>query len=129
MSLVSDALAAANGILGDFQLKVTITWEPLASEDLKGKRTYGTAVPLTAVVDLTRKQRVRADGVMVTIVATVIVLDVVSSADGTIGMKDRITLPGGLTAPILSGPGAVLDGSTNSPFLNELMLGHVSENS
>lgn len=96
-------------------------------------RTYAAPVYLSAIVDLSNKQIVRADGKVTTIAATITVIgDVAPNGSTTvpprrepIDPKDRVTLPNGFTGPIVDVPGAPLDPSTNRGLIHVITLGAV----
>ena len=95
----------------------TISHEAYVSQDGKGRRTYAAAVSRECVIDFTRKQ---LRGTLITIVATVTFV-----GDVAIDPRDRITLPGGLTGPIIQDPNAVMDPATGRGFINTTMIGAV----
>lgn len=126
--IIRAGVAIANGVTAGVQS--SITWEPWTGQDGYGKQTYASPVALRAIVDLTRKQRPTGAGKVVTIVATVTILQTITE-NATAGrhqpidVRDRITLPDGTTGPIIEAPDAVLDPGTNRPFLNTVLIGEV----
>lgn len=124
--ILAGGIAIADAVTKDIQ--PTITWEAWISQDEYGTPSYATAVALRAIVDLTRKRRFNGDGQLITVVASITILQPVTS-NGAAGRRepvdprDKITLPDGSTGPILAGPGAVWNPAAGAPFLNELELG------
>lgn len=108
-------------------LQSTVQWEAWTGQDGMGAAMFAAPVALKAVLDTTRKQR-HVGGRLVTVVASLTFLQPIPANDaagrlGPIDVRDRITLPDGSTAPILSGPSAVWDDAQSQPFINEVYLG------
>jgi hypothetical protein len=119
-------IAIADNVTKDVQGDVT--WEAWTSQGFKGTPTYASPVILKAIIDQTRKRRFNAEGQLVTVVASLTILEPVTpngaaGRDEPIDPRDRITLPDGTTGPILTGPGSVWDPGQARPFLNEIQLG------
>jgi hypothetical protein len=107
-------------------LQVTVQHYAWASNDGKGRDTFnppltGAGTNRQAVVDYTQKQRARADGRLVNVVATVIFPRPV-----IIGPLDVIKLPDGTTGPILNSPNSVLDPATGAGYFAQVELGEVA---
>jgi hypothetical protein len=130
---LSDILAAgiaiADGVTKDVQ--GSITWEAWTGQNWKGEDTYADPVTLRAIIDQTRKRKFNGDGQLITVVASLTILETVTP-NGTVTVpprqepidtRDKITLPDGTTGPILEGPGAVYNPVAARPFLNEIYLG------
>lgn len=118
MSILSDAIGIVDSVTQSLKLQCDVSHESFESETGKGVRTYGDPVTRLAVVDLTRKQIQAGNGQLLVVVATVIF-----PRPTLIDLRDRITLPNGLTGPIINDPNAVVDPETNRAFLNEVKLG------
>lgn len=124
-------LAKAIGIADKITKPVqsTIQWYAWLSQDIRGKATYETTpTPLKGVVDLRRKLRHQGDGKLITVVASITIMQVVppnGAADRhePIDPRDKLILPDGTTGPILGVPGAVWYDAAGRPFLNEIYLG------
>jgi hypothetical protein len=108
-----------------------IVIEPWQSQNGDGTITYGTGVSYQAVIDTTRKQLRTGSGELLIVTATLtIVGDVLPAAGGPyagriepIDPRDRVTLPDGKTAPILSVPNSVVDPGTDRGLIHEILLG------
>lgn len=113
--------------------QVTVTHRAFTGQDGEGASSYSAPASRKAIVDLTRKLRPRQDGTMVPIVATVILLEVIAPNGAVtdpprqepIDPRDILTLPNGLTGPIMMAPDAVLDPATNRPYFNQVYIGEV----
>lgn len=108
--------------------QATVTHEAWLSQAVDGERTYDDAVPLTCILDVTRKQKHLGDAGLVTIVATLTFLNPIppnggAGRDEPIDVRDRITLPDGRTGPILMAPSSVWDSGADRPYLNEIYIG------
>ena len=131
MGIIDGAIAIADSVTKDLGVQPTITHQAWTGQNGFGTDTFAAGVARRAVVDLTRKQRPTATGKLVTIVATVTILETVAP-NGAAGRRepidprDIITLPDGTTAPILDVPDAVVDPVTNRPFFNTVVLGELS---
>ena len=130
MGIFDEAIAIADEVTKDLGVQPTVTHQAWTGQDSKGRATYAAAVSRRAVVDLTRKQRTTASGVLITIIATVTILEPVAP-NGAAGRRepidprDIITLPDGTTGPIVDAPDMVVDAATNRPLMNTVMLAEV----
>lgn len=132
--ILRGGIAIADSVTKDVQTDVT--WRAWTGQNWKGEDTYADPVTIKAIVDLTRKRRFNADGQEVTVVASLTILEVVTPNGSTtvpprqepIDVRDKITLPNGLTGPIIEGPGAVRDPGEGRPFLNEIYIGEPNSN-
>lgn len=109
-------------------LQATVQHSQWTGQDGYGHNSFAAPVSRRAVVDLTRKVRVRMeDGVLLMTIAEITFLDPIPD-NGASGRKepvdnrDKIVLPDGSTGPIVS-TGGPLDAGTNRPFLNTVLLG------
>lgn len=131
MSILSDGIAIADSITKSLGLQPEFTHYAWTGQDGKGKATYAAGVTRKGVIDLTRKQRTSSGGRLITIIATITVLETIS-ANGAAGRRepvdprDKIVLPDGTTGPILESPDAPVDPDTSKPFLNTIYLGEVA---
>lgn len=113
--LVRSTVALASSVTRDLQVEVL--YEAFQSADATDKPTYGSAVKKLAVVE--KSQRM---------VRTTTGEEKVSRASVTflvpfaINPRDRITLPDGMTAPILEIKG-VYDPDTDEPYCSEVLIG------
>lgn len=133
LEILRSGIKTADGLTKGVQ--GTITLEQCITQDGRGKRTYATGIPVHAVIDLTRKERAGAGGLMTTIIASLTILEAVP-ANGTviaghprqepIDPRDRITLPDGRTGPIVGVPGAVLDPGTGYGLIQSVEIGELS---
>ena len=133
MSILSVGIGIADTITKSLGFQGTISHQAWTGQNEYGAATYATAVPRRAVIDMTRKQRLTEAGKLVTVIASITILERVADTTPLAGQtrfqpiddRDIITLPDGTTGPILSGPGAVLDPDTNRGFFNAIELGEL----
>lgn len=124
--IIRSGIAIADNVTVGVQ--VNVSHEAWTGQNGLGTPTYAAAVTRQAIVDLTRKQRMTATGVLVNVVATVIILETVAP-NGAAGRRepidprDIITLPDGTTGPIFDAPASVVDPATNRPFFNQIYIG------
>lgn len=130
MAFPADVLRAGVAIANTLTAgaQQAITHEPWTSETGDGTVSYGSPVTLRAVVDLTRKQKTTITGTLITVIATLTIVGDVAPNGATgrnepIDPRDRITLPGGITGPIIGVPNAVVDPGTGRGFIHEITLG------
>jgi len=131
LEIVRSGIVLANGLTKGLQCKVK--FEAVTGQGANG-RTYAAPIYIDAVVDMTTKERVRPDGKILTIAATVTVVGDIP-ANGTViagnprrepvDPRDRVTLPNGFTGPIISAPGSVIDPGTNRGLIHVIELGAV----
>lgn len=132
--ILRGGIAIADNATKDVQ--GAVTWRAWTGQNWKGEDTYADPVSIRAVIDQTRKRRYSAGGQMITVVASLTILETVPP-NGTVTVpprqepidtRDMITLPDGTTGPIIQGPGAVYDPGAGGPFLNEIQLGEPNSN-
>jgi hypothetical protein len=112
---IADALTA--GVQGSVQ------YEAYTSADGDGDESYAAAVPVSCVIDQTRKAKTTGTGRLVVTVATL----TFPRGGLNINPKDRITLPDGTTGPlILDAPDAVFDPVTGRGFITTVSIGEVA---
>lgn len=114
-AIVRSAVATANRVTGSLQCSVS--HEAYASQNSYGEPTYSAAVTRTAVVDYKPRMVTDQNGQEVLSATTLTLL-----GDVTVTNRDRFTLPGGLTAPVLSF-GGVMDPTTSRPYATVVYLG------
>jgi hypothetical protein len=124
LQTIRDAVKTADKVVKDLQ--PTTTFERALSSDGAGGVTYGSPVPLKAIVE-DKQEIVRTlSGGLSQSKTHITYLDIASlmAATGGQGIKesDRITLPSGETGPILS-VGGFIDAGTGQPIASEVMLG------
>jgi len=135
MSILSVGIGIADAVTKSLGFQGTITHQAWTGQDGHGASTYAAVVSHKAVIDLTRKHRPTGSGKMVTVIATITILERVADTTPLAGqtryqpidVRDIITLPDGTTGPILSGPSAVLDPDTNRGFFNSIELGDLRD--
>lgn len=119
MTILDVGVAIANKVTKSLKLQATVIYEREIGTDGYGTRTYGSAVPLRAIVDFTSKQVRTQDGVLTVTRATITLLDrpaIVAATNGDgVGNNDRFTLPDGDTGPILDIGGFVQEGGALIP--------------
>jgi hypothetical protein len=129
--LIESGISIANSLTKGVQGSIIL--EQLTGMGPSGDATYGTAIPLSAVVDYTNKVSIRG-GQILTISATVTILETVP-ANGAItdpprvepiDPRDRITLPDGTSGQIISTPGAVNNPNTGTGFIQNIEIGNRS---
>ena len=124
-TVIRNAVATANRVTG--ALQATVTHAAWTGADSYSKPTYATAVPRQAIVEFKQRMRRLPNGEEVMQQATVTFLSPIA-ANGASGRRepvdprDRITLPSGLTGPILDVSGMV-DPSTDAPYMLTVALG------
>lgn len=122
--IIRSAVKTANTLTKGVQS--TVRLEQFKSQAGDGAKIYASAVTVRAVVDRKRYQRF-IGGRVVTVIAKLTILDTVPS-QGTVGRqepidpRDKITLPDGVTGPIVS-VGAVDDPGTGKGFIQSVTLG------
>jgi hypothetical protein len=116
MSLVSSLVALADTLTTSFGLKADVTYQAVLNSAGAGKKSYADAVVLKALVNRKPKMVKSASGELTMASAQVTFLTPI-----VIDLWDKITLPDGLTGPILSTEGFV-DGS-NGNILTTVYLG------
>ena len=132
-SLLRDVgLPIIDNLTGSLQGVITI--EPWIGTDDYSKPTYGTAVNVDAIIEdashLRRVGRSKEDIVdgQESQVKTVLTIPRPLSSNGAAGRRepidprDRVTLPGGVTGPILNVDG-VIDPLTGKPYMFTVELG------
>jgi hypothetical protein len=135
MAFPLELLKSGIGLADTFTkgVQAAISLEQWTGQSAFGDPTYATAVSVLAIIDMTRKDKRRADGTLQAVVATLTILVPVADNGATgrlepIDPRDRITLPDGTTGPILGAPNAVLDPSTNRTLFIEVMIGMPNTN-
>lgn len=134
MGILDIGIAIADQVTKSLGFQGTVTLEQYTGQSGYGVETYGSPLPVRCVIDLTRKQRPTGSGKLVTVVATLTILEAVAPNGASVNPprqepidpRDRIVLPNGATGPILSDPAMVLDPSTGRPFMNTVLIGEVS---
>lgn len=126
LDVLVSGIAIANDLTKGVQASVVI--EPWESQATDGTITYGDPVTYSAVVDTTRKQKVGVGGELLIIGATVTIIGDVTPNGATgriepIDPRDRVTLPDGRVAPIVSVPNSVVNPATNRGLIHEIELG------
>lgn len=102
--IMRNAVATVHGVVGSLEPDVTL--EPWIGQDVHAKPIYDDPVTLTAIVE--RKSRLIAadDGSQKLVLATLTIITPVAAngaanRDEPIDPRDRFTLPGGQTGPIV----------------------------
>lgn len=134
MSFISQLVAIADSVTKSLGLQGDITWEAWTGQSGSGTPTYAAPVTIKAIIDTTRQQRPTATGQVLTVVATLTIIEAVTPNTTVtvpprvqpIDPRDRITLPDGTSGPIFSGPGSVFDPVEGRPIVNEIMLGEIA---
>ena len=98
-------------------LQASVSHEPFVSQNGYGESAYGAAVTRTALVE--HKQRLVKTSEGREVVATELLTFL---GDVAVTTRDRITLPGGLTAPIVAIEG-VMDPVSGRPYATVVSLG------
>jgi hypothetical protein len=126
IEILRAGVALTNKLTAGAQAQIKI--EPWVAQDTFGLITYGSPVFYSAVIDSTRKQLRTAAGELLEITATATIIgDVLPN--GALGRiepidpRDRVTLPDGKQAPIMSVPNSFVDPGTNRGIIHEIMLG------
>ncbi len=128
-AILTNGIAIADSVTKTVQ--GSITWEAFTGQDGYGAESYASPVTIRGIIDYTRRRRHNADGVLVTVIASVTILEVVTPNGAStnpprsepIDVRDRITLPNGATGPIMQAPGAVYNPAAARPFINDLLIG------
>lgn len=110
---IRGAVGLANNIFGSQQL--TVIWEA-CTKDSKGKRAFADPVNIQMLVDWTQRTIV-SKGLERTSRATMTLLD----PSIVIGPDDRLTLPDGMTGPIVQMTGPA-DPATGKPYVTEISI-------
>lgn len=113
-SLIRAAVAVADDVTTSLQ--VSVTHEPYASQNGYGAITYGTAVTRKAVVSYATKPVRTVEGH-----ERLSTAQIVLPRNVAVDIRDRFTLPSGLTAPVLAVHG-VAD-PTGGVYAQEVALG------
>jgi hypothetical protein len=107
-------------------LQPSVSFERYLSEDGFGTRTYASAVSLKAIVEHKQRNVSTMTGELAVSHAYVMFLDiaalVIATAGDGVDVNDKITLPNGVTGPILNFDGFV-DAGTGQPLATEIYLG------
>jgi hypothetical protein len=110
------------------EVQVDVIHEAWIGGDGYGKPVYAAPVIRKALVqEGTNQHRRMPSGDVITARAAVTFLDPVPP-NGTPGRRepidprDRITLPSGLTGPIVEAQGGMIDPSTNAPYISSFWL-------
>lgn len=107
-------------------LQATVGYERCTAVDKFGHRTYAASVDLLAILDLRQRQVRSPEGVLVMARASVTFLDLAAVAAATAGglmsERDRITLPDGSVAPVLT-VGGFADAAGGPAIPVEVSLG------
>lgn len=114
-AILRSAVATASRVTGT--LKADVTHEAYASQNAYGEPVYASAETRAAVVELRQRAVQTAEGKEVLSTATVTFL-----GDVVVTTRDRITLPGSLTSPILAVAGS-MDPTTGRPYATTVYLG------
>lgn len=114
-TLVRSAVALAGRVVDP--LRVAVSHAAWASTNAYGEHTYATAVSREALVDWKQRLVQTRDGKEALSVCTVTFFE-----DVALDIRDKLTLPGGQTAPLLAFEGLV-DPSTNRRYLTQAFLG------
>lgn len=109
-------------------LEATVTHEAWIGQDAYGKPLYATAIARRALVQEGATPHRLDSGEVITAIAQISFLEPVAphGAAGRqepIDVRDRITLRGELTAPIMDIAGGLVDPATGRPYLTEVWLG------
>jgi hypothetical protein len=130
MGILDLGISIADSVTKNLGFQPVVVHRAWTGQDGYGRATYAAAVNRRAVVDLTRRQRATVSGGIVTVIATVTILETVAP-NGAAGRvepidpRDILVLPDGRTGPILSGPNAVVNPATGQPFFNEISIGEL----
>lgn len=124
--------SAISGIMSpQFEsMKLNVTHNAWIGDDGMGGDAFAAPVTRRALVDLTKRQRYTANGVLVMSFASLIWLDPIAATtpqsgkvrEQPIDPRDQFVLPDGGTAPIVQ-TGGFADSATGQPFVNETILG------
>jgi hypothetical protein len=129
MALADVIRAGVAGVQAQLtSLQVTVTHEAwIGHADAYGGPDYAPPVSLSALVQEGTNQRRLPTGEVITARACVSFLQPVP-ANGAVGRRepidprDRVTLPSGITGPLVENPGAMVDPSTGRPYLSVFWL-------
>ncbi len=133
MSLLTGALGIVDSVTASLKLQATVTFARYLRSDGYGVKTYGTPVVLAAVVEKKQKSIRTLEGelTMSTAVVTFVNLPALIAATpevagvsklGYVYAQDLITLPDGLSPPILN-LGGFVDGGSGFSIPTEVYLG------
>ena len=118
MGILTDAVNIASSVTDGLGLQSTVTHEAIAGLDGYGNKLYAAPVSRLAVVEMKQKSVKTASGEMDVSQASVLFLDPTLIIDS----DDRITLPNGMTGPILTLEG-FMNPETGQPALTQVYLG------
>ena len=116
--LFRDGIATLDELTQDLQ--PTVLHRAFQSDNGRGGNTHDSGTPRKCVIDFTVKQRPRADGTMLNVVATLIFPRPVA-----VNLRDIFVLPDGTTPPSIDAPGIPIDPTTNQAFALIVMLGEL----
>lgn len=133
MSILTSALDIANKITKSMKLQAPITFERYLSGEGYGTESYGSTIPLTAVLEYKQRQVRAVGGELVLSTATLTLLDVTAVVAATpaivnggkagwVFVKDRITLADG-SKPAILNVGGFVDGGSGYLIPTEVYLG------
>ena len=132
-SVISSALEAVRSETES--LRVTVTHEAWLSQNALGVPSYDVPVPRSALVQEGRKQVQTLDGRVLTVKATLTFFPATedeapmeylpegeTAAPPVFGLRDRITLPSGLTGTLVEAPSTLINPASGAPYLRTLWL-------
>jgi hypothetical protein len=98
-----------------------------------GVLQYAAAVPVRALVDVTRKERLSASGGMIMTDGALTILDPIADTTPNAGFdrkqpvdtRDKFVLPDGTVGSSITEAGGFMDAATSRGFINELLLGSI----
>jgi hypothetical protein len=114
-AVLRSAVATAKSVTGGLQ--VVVSHAAWSSMNAYGEPTYAAAVSRNAIVEWKQRLVRTTDGSEVLSVATITFLQ-----DVTLDVRDKLTLAGGQTAPLLAFKGLV-DPTTNRGYATEVYIG------
>jgi len=133
MTILTDALGIIDEVTKSLEFQTTITFQRYKSSAGDGTEVYGSAVPLSVVLEFKQRSVRTAEGELSISSAILTIVDlpaIIAATPATAGggkagwvnTKDRIILPNGTKPPILN-VGGFVDGGSGRLIPTEVYLG------
>jgi hypothetical protein len=121
-SLISGALESVRVATADLGVQAEVTHEPWVDQD--GGPRFGDPVRVQAlVVEGLRRHDMQDGKVVMTHANVTFFAPCPTEAPRTINMRDRITLPSGLTGPVVEVVDCMVNPATGQPHLRVAWIG------
>lgn len=125
---LTEAVATVDAALEGLGLIGYVTHEPWIGQDAYGDPIYGSPISRKALIqEGTTPHRRSSDGEVITTRACISFREPLEpvGAEGRhepIDARDLITLPSGLTGPLVSNEGSIVNPSTGAPTVNTVWM-------